>query len=158
MLIQSFEISNLRSLDERTDLPLEQLLSKTGAPADQVAQDTGYTYADMTTPRGLRRIARYAEWVGPDKDMVLPRNEAGATTEPSDLVPDAHEAGLEVVIYTLRDENQFMATNFRRGTDPNADGDVFAEIEAFLDAGVDGLFADYADSAVYARHRWLAAQ
>ena len=47
-----------------------------------------------------------------------------------------------------------MATNFRIGTDPNADGDVHAEITAFLDAGVDGFFADYTDSAVAARDDW----
>ena len=32
-----------------------------------------------------------------------------------------------------------MATNFRVGTDPNAHGDLAAEIPAFLDAGVDAL-------------------
>ena len=42
-------------------------------------------------------------------------------------------------IWTLRAENQFMATNFRRGTDPNATGDLYAEALAFLDAGVDGI-------------------
>ena len=41
------------------------------------------------------------------------------------------------MIWTLRAENQFMATNFRIGTDPNAHGDLAAEITAFLDAGVD---------------------
>ena len=56
-----------------------------------------------------------------------------------------------MVIFTIRNENQFMATNFRVGTDPNADGDVHAEITAFLDAGVDALFADYPDAAVEAR-------
>ncbi|MFC4784545.1 glycerophosphodiester phosphodiesterase [Nocardioides sp. MAHUQ-72] len=153
VLIQSFEIGNLEQLDTMTDLPLEQLTDATGGPADQ----PGTTYADMVTPTGLRKISAYADWVGPNKDQVLPRDPAtGATGEPSALVDDAHDAGLEVVIYTLRDENQFMATNFRRGTDPNAKGDIRAEITAFLDAGVDGLFADYTDSAVDARDAWLS--
>ena len=58
-------------------------------------------------------------------------------------------------VWTLRDENQFMATNFRRGTNPNAKGDIFAEVTAFLEAGVDGVFADYPDSAVDARDEWV---
>ena len=54
-------------------------------------------------------------------------------------------------VFTLRRENQFMAQNFRRGTDPNATGDLAAEVRAFLDAGVDGLFTDNPDVAVQAR-------
>ncbi len=69
---------------------------------------------------------------------------------------DAHAAGLLVHAWTMRDENRFMATNFRRGTDPNAKGDTRAEIRAFLDAGVDGVFSDFADTAVAARDSWLA--
>ena len=155
VLIQSFEISNLRQLDTMTDLPLEQLTDASGAPYDKVAAGDDTTYADMVTPAGLKKIATYADWVGPNKDQVLPRDPStGATTEPSDLVDDAHRAGLHVVIYTLREENQFMATNFRRGTDPNAHGDMHAEILAFLDAGVDALFSDFPDDAVDARDDW----
>ena len=157
VLIQSFEVSNLRELDRRTDLPLEQLTDATGAPYDQVAKGRPLTYADMVEPAGLRRVASYADWLGPNKDQVLPRDPAtGATGRPSRVVPDAHAAGLRVVVYTIRDENQFMATDFRRGTDPNADGDVHAEVFAFLDAGVDALFADYPDSGVDARDDWLS--
>ena len=155
VLIQSFEVGNLRQLDEMTDLPLEQLVDAAGAPYDQVAAGTPTTYASMTTPAGLRAVARYADWLGPNKDLVLPRDATGATSEPSTLVPDAHRAGLRVVVWTIRDENQFMATNFRNGTDPVAKGNVHDEVLAFLDAGVDALFADYPDSAVAARSDWL---
>ena len=57
--------------------------------------------------------------------------------------------------FTLRRENQFMAVNFRRGTDPNAPGDLAAEVRAFLDAGVDGLFTDNPDIGVAARDAWV---
>ena len=153
VVIQSFEVGNLRELDRMTPLPLEQLVDSGGGPADE----PGTTYSQMTTPAGLRTIASYADWLGSNKDLVLPRDPAtGATSTPSDLVPHAHRAGLEVVVWTIRNENQFMATNFRRGTDPNADGDVHAELLAFLDAGVDGVFADYPDAAVQARRDWLS--
>jgi glycerophosphoryl diester phosphodiesterase len=48
-----------------------------------------------------------------------------------------------------------MATNFRVGTDPNAHGDLRAEVLAFLDADVDGLFSDNPDIAVGALEDWL---
>ena len=49
-----------------------------------------------------------------------------------------------------------MATNFRVGTDPNAHGDLAAEITAFLDAGVDAVFTDQPDLGVAARDAWVA--
>lgn len=150
--LQSFEVGNLRELDRMTEVPLVQLVDAVGGPADL----PGTTYAAMVTRTGLRAIARYADWLGAHKDWVLPRDPAtGATGEPSAVVDDAHRAGLEVVVWTIRNENQFMATNYRIGTDPNADGDVQAELRDFLDAGVDGVFADYPDVAVTAVDAWL---
>ncbi len=158
VFIQSFETSNLRELNSRTEVPLIQLVASSGAPADLVAQGDSRTYADLVTPAGLRWIASYADGVGADKDLVLPRDETtGATGEPSSLVPDAHREALLVHVWTLRDENRFMATNFRRGTDPNATGDAIAEAQAFLDAGVDGIFTDQADTTVEARQEWWDA-
>ena len=90
---------------------------------------------------------------------MLPRDADRATwTRPSSVVDDAHDAGLVVHVWTMRDENQFMATDFWIGSDPNAKGDAFAEYAAFLDAGVDGVFSDYPDTAVAAREAWLAEQ
>lgn len=153
VLIQSFEVSNLQQLAKKTVLPLEQLVDATGGPADKPK----LTYAAMVRPRGLRKIARYADWVGPNKDLVLPRDpRTGATGKPSALVRNAHAAGLRVVVFTVRAENQFMATNFRRGTDPNAFGRMPAEVRALLDAGVDALFSDHADIAVRARDAWVS--
>ena len=156
VFIQSFETGNLRELDGLTRAPLVQLVDAAGAPYDLAAAGDPTTYADMVTPGGLAGIARYADGVGANKNLVLPRDPAtGASGEPSDVVPEAHDAGLVVHVWTLRDENQFMATNFRLGSDPNAKGDIFAEMTAFLEAGVDGVFADYPDSAVDARDEWV---
>ena len=156
VVIQSFETGNLRELDTMTPVPLAQLVDASGAPYDLVAAGDPRTYRDLVTPSGLAEIAEYADGLGANKDLVLPRDPAtGATSAPSRLVSDAHREGLVVHVWTVRDENQFMATNFRRGVDPNAKGDVHAEIFALLDAGVDGIFADYPDSAVDARDDWL---
>jgi glycerophosphoryl diester phosphodiesterase len=153
VFLQSFETGNLRRLDTMTRLPIIQLLDSAGAPWDLRASGDPRTYRDLATPAGLREIATYADGIGPNKDLVLPRNSAGDTTAPSDLVRDAHRLDLVVHVFTLRRENQFMARNFREGTDPNATGDLEAEVRTFLEAGVDGLFTDNPDVAVRARDR-----
>ena len=154
VVIQSFETASLRELDHLIDVPLVQLIDKSGRPYDFTASGDPRTYVDLTSPANLAWIHTYADGVGVNKDLVLPRTN-GATTTPSALVTDAHAAGLLVHIWTLRVENQFMATNFRIGTDPNAHGDLAAEITAFLDAGVDGVFSDNPDLAVAARDAWI---
>ena len=154
VFLQSFETTNLRQLNAMTRLPIIQLLDASGAPWDLESTGDPRTYSDLTTRRELRRIARYADGIGPHKDLVLPRDEAGNLTDPSTLVRDAHRKGLVVHVFTLRIENQFMANDFRVGTDPNAPGNLSAEIRAFLDAGIDGLFTDNPDVAVSARKDW----
>ena len=56
--------------------------------------------------------------------------------------------------FTLGRENQFLARNFRVGSDPNAVGDLAPEARAFFDAGVEGVFTDNADVVVDARREW----
>ena len=155
VFVQSFETSNLRELAGEVKVPLVQLVDASGAPYDLVAKGDKRTYRDLVSPAGLRDVATYADAVGANKDLVLPRDADGSTGKPSDLVDDAHDAGLRVHVWTLRRENQFMAVDFRRGSDPNAVGDLAAEVRAFLDAGVDGMFTDNADVAVQARDRWV---
>ncbi len=155
VVLQSFETENLRDLDAMTKVDIAQLVSGSGAPYDQVAAGSPLTYRDMVTRAGLKEISRYADWVAPVKELVLPRNAAGATTEPTSVVRDAHRSGLKVVIWTLRVENQFLPTNFRRGTDPNAPGDMFGETLTFLEAGVDAVFSDNPDIADAARDAYL---
>ncbi len=154
VIVQSFETTNLRELARWTRVPLLQLTSATGAPYDLASQGDGTTYADLMSPQGLRQVARYARWIGPEKSSVLPRDASGAIDEPSSLVRDARRAGLKVTVYTVRNENQFLPTNLRIGTDPNAFGDVRGELFALFDAGVDAVFADFPDTAVQARAAW----
>jgi glycerophosphoryl diester phosphodiesterase len=151
VVIQSFETANLRRLSQVTRVPLVQLTSATGAPYDLAAAGDPRAYADLMSPRGLRDVARYATWLGPEKNSVIPRDAAGFLAAPTPVVGDAHRAGLRVVVYTFRDENQFLPADFRDGTDPTAKGDVFGELRAFIAAGVDGVFADQPDSADAAR-------
>lgn len=151
VFIQSFETGNLRRLNERTNLPLIQLINSTGAPYDLIAAGDPRTYADLVTRNGLRYIATYADGIGPSKDVVIPLDDNGFLLEPSGVVDRAHRFGLLVHVFTFRDENQFMAADFRIGDDPNTKGDAFAEYEAFFDLGIDGLFSDHPDTAIAAR-------
>ena len=154
VVIQSFEVSNLRQLARQTRVPLVQLTSATGAPYDFTAAGDSRTYADLMTPAGLRGVAAYASWLGPEKNSIIPRDAQGFLTTPTPLVKDAHRAGLKVVAYTFRDENQFLPADFRDGIDPNTKGDIFGELKTFFEAGLDGVFADYTDSADAARDWW----
>ncbi len=158
VFIQSFETQNLRELSRRVRVPLVQLVDASGAPYDFVASGDPRTNADLVTPAGLREISTYAQSLGANKNIVLPRDSAGYLTEPSSVVDDAHAAGLEVHVWTMRDENQFMARDFWNGANPNAKGDAFAEYTAFFEAGVDGVFSDHPDTAVEARDAWVASR
>lgn len=138
VFIQSFEVGNLIALNGKTDVRLIQLVDASGAPADQ--PDT--PYAAMMTEQGLTAIARYADGIGPAKDMIIPRDGDGKLMPSTGLVAAAHAAGLAVHPWTFRRENFFLPADFRHGTSPVEHGDLAAEIRAFIAAGIDGLFTD----------------
>jgi glycerophosphoryl diester phosphodiesterase len=156
--VQSFEVSNLMALRSSLRVHLVQLTSATGAPYDFVVAGDPRTYADLVTPAGLREIARYADWLGPDKTQIVPRTATGESLPPTTLVSDAHLAGLDVVPYTFRAENPFLPLELRRGTDPTAYGNFFAELAMFYGLGVDGLFSDQPDIAREARDDFVRTQ
>ncbi len=147
VFVQSFETSNLRELDRKLSVPIVQLVAASGAPYDLVAAGDPRTYADLITPAGLAEIARYADGLGPDKGLVIPRNPDGSLGTPSALVANAHAADLDVHPWTFRNENTFLPANLRKGTNPADYGDALAEYEAFLATGIDGLFSDNPDTA-----------
>jgi len=127
VFVQSFERGNLEVLRLQTDLPLVQLLDVTlGNP----------------TPTGLRDIATYADAIGVEKRAAIA--DDGADTG---LIGAAHDAGLRVHVYTFRDEPPFVARW--------AQGDPARELTRFYDLGVDGVFADRADTALAVRASWL---
>ena len=150
----AFETAALKNLRALSDLPSVQLIEAAGTPYDRAIVGDITSYRDMVTPRGLMRIGEYAGAVGLAKNLVLPRGIDGATHCPSEVVNDAHAVGLDVAVWTLRDENDFMAANFRHGTEPFARGGAVAEYKAFLDAGVDVLIGDHPDTALEARRLW----
>ncbi|MFO7191212.1 MULTISPECIES: glycerophosphodiester phosphodiesterase [Thermocrispum] len=151
VIVQSFEVSNLKELDRQLRVPLVQLISSTGAPYDFVDSGDPRTYADLITPKGLREIASYADGIGPDKQLVIPWNPDGTLGEPTRLVRDAHRVGLKVHPYTFRAENSFLPADFRSSDNPAHYGRIHEELEVYFDAGVDGVFTDNPDIGVEVR-------
>ncbi|PKP97963.1 MAG: glycerophosphodiester phosphodiesterase [Alphaproteobacteria bacterium HGW-Alphaproteobacteria-13] len=144
VFIQSFETGNLKAIRAKSDLPLIQLMDAEGGPAD----DPGQSYAAMATAEGLKTVAAYADGIGPNKTMVIPRGPLGGLGEPTMLVRDAHVAGLKVHPWTFRRENHFLPLADKRGISPAGHGDLAGEIGAYLRTGIDGLFSDNPREAV----------
>lgn len=151
--LQSFEPTCLHRLRERTDLRLVQLVEAAGAPPDLAATGDPTTYDDLVSPHGLRMVASYADAVGLAKARLLGRPNLAEA-----LVDHAHLSGMQVLAWTLREENRFLSPRFRRGQDPDRRGDAAAELAALLDAGVDGVFCDHPDLALAARDAWRPAR
>ncbi|MET9503013.1 glycerophosphodiester phosphodiesterase [Streptomyces sp. NPDC006622] len=156
VIIQSFEPTSIRRLDRMVGNPLVVLLSgATTRPWDFVETGDPRTVADLVTPKGLREIAGYAQGIGPTLDLVVPKDAAGNLATPTTLVKDAHAAGLILHPYTMRNENPFLPANFRKGTDPDAYGDVFGAYRAYFATGIDGVFTDQPDTGLLAREDFL---
>jgi glycerophosphoryl diester phosphodiesterase len=147
VFIQSFEVENLKALRPKTKLRLIQLMAETGSPPDR----SDLTYAAMATAEGLKIVATYADGIGPNKALVIPRTVLGNLGDPTTLVADAHKVGLAVYPWTFRRENYFLPLAQKSGIDPRNMGDVQAEMKAFLATGVDGIFSDNVAEAVSAR-------
>jgi glycerophosphoryl diester phosphodiesterase len=149
LVIQSFEIANLKYLRQKLGRPINvQLMQLTvGAderPADIVKAGGSLTYNQMMKPAGLADIARYADIVAPDTRTIIPLGPDNRLAPVSPVTADAHRAGLLVQPWTFRPENTFLAADFQDGKGPaarNPSGSL-AEIRAYLAAGIDGFFTD----------------
>ena len=149
VFIQSFEIENLQQLNQITDLPLVQLLNEADKqPYDFVMKGDSRTYADLTSPKELAKIAEYAEALGPYKRLIIPISEDKRLKPATSLINDAHAVGLKVHTWTFRKEDQYLA--------PDYNGNPQAEYEQFFKLGIDGVFSDFPDIAVTVRNRMFS--
>ncbi|WP_336402514.1 glycerophosphodiester phosphodiesterase family protein [Klenkia sesuvii] len=141
VVLQSFDAAGVRELRDRLGAAatLVQLIG------DEDAVDP------MVTPAGLREISTYAGGIGPSKHRILLRDATGTMVGVSDLVAQAHRAGLTVAPFTVRAENAFLPAHLRRGTDPAGLGDAGTETRLLLALGVDGVITDNPEIAVRER-------
>ncbi|MGF1537059.1 MAG: glycerophosphodiester phosphodiesterase family protein [Elainellaceae cyanobacterium] len=114
-------------------------------------------YGDLANPEAIAAISSYADGLGPWKNNILLREsleepvdgngdgEAEITTqltgEVFPLIDFAHDAGLQVHPYTLRDEERFLTLN-ADGT-PQTTGEEFQQL---IELGVDGFFTDFPET------------
>lgn len=163
VIIQSFETANLRYLRNKTSVRLVQLVDANDVnpdgsldftppfdkPYDWTVSGRPGLFKDLVTPAGLAEVATYADGIGPWKPYILTQ-VAGAIvpqTDPANVVANAHARGLMVHPYTFRNEATRMPSSYG--------GNPVKEYLKFYEAGVDGLFSDFADTAVAARVMFL---
>ena len=135
-------------------------------PTDWKLAGRSELFDSMLTRAGLAQIATYADGIGPWKPMIVPvkcrLDGAGNCMDldgngsfdgypdsiqqpPTSLVADAHRAGLFVHEYTFRNEKGYYNVPF------DAHGDPLKEYMTHFLLGVDGVFSDQADTALFAR-------
>ena len=178
VIVQSFEVSNLKYLRTKTQIRLVQLVDANDVnpngsmdltapydkPYDFAVAGDARTFASLLTPAGLKEVKTYADGIGPWKPYLIPSKQMDANNDgkaddlngdgviddrdrvmmaPTNVVKDAHAAGLMVHPYTFRSEAKRLASDFK--------GDPKAEYKLFYQLGVDGVFSDFPDTAKAAR-------
>ncbi|NGO68848.1 glycerophosphodiester phosphodiesterase [Streptomyces boncukensis] len=155
--LQSFEPSSIQRLSKLVDCPGVVLLwTADSQPWDFVEAGDPRTVGDLIKPEGLAWMAGFAKGIGPLVDLVIPKKADGSLGEPTTLVRDAHAHQLVLHPYTMRNENTFLPTEFRKGSDPNAYGDAFGAFQRYFETGIDGIFTDNADTGLLAAEDFRA--
>ncbi len=149
VIVQSFEVSNLKALRPRiADRPNVQLMQLIGdskeVPADFAAQRIARNWGSLLNPAGLAEMSGYADWISPYYRMLISIGADGKLGAPTGLIDAAHAAGLLVGTWTFRPENHFLASDFRDGAGDSARNPLgsIAEMRRYIAAGVDAFFTD----------------
>ncbi len=171
VFIQSFEQSNLKALHKKTSVRLIQLVDADDVNADGTLAynppfDRPYdwtisgkpellarTFGWFATDAGLDDVASYAYGIGPWKRYIVSTladpngsghgEAARKLAPPNDLIARAHARGLKVHTWTFRNEQRRLAGDYG--------GNPVNEYLQFYRLGIDGVFSDFADTAVAAR-------
>jgi glycerophosphoryl diester phosphodiesterase len=178
VFIQSFEQANLKKLNTMTPVPLVQLVDANDVnpdgsldytapfdrPYDWTVSGRTDTFGYFATDAGLAEIRTYADVISPWKRYIVTsaavdlngdgtvgdENGDGTVDEadrqplpPKDLIQRAHAHGLKIHTWTFRNEPQYLLSTY--GSNPTE------EYLQFYELGIDGVFSDYADTAVVAR-------
>ena len=170
VFIQSFEQGSLVELRKLTPIRLIQLVDANDvnpdgsldftAPFDRPFDWTASgdplllarTFGFFVTDAGLREIKGYADGIGPWKRYIVSSTAAGLPgpgeasrklLPAGDLIERAHKVGLLVHTWTFRNEQKRLVSDYQ--------GNPVNEYLQFYRLGIDGLFSDFADTAVAAR-------
>ncbi|SHH35292.1 glycerophosphodiester phosphodiesterase [Tepidibacter thalassicus] len=125
------------------DLKLVQLMAETSWNETMEYRDgkaVPYNYDWMFEKGAMKKIAEYADGVGPWKPMIVKDDSTKENLKITNLVKEAHEAGLEVHPYTFR---------LDKGRIPKYAENFEDMLNVFYNkVGVDGVFTDFPDKAV----------
>jgi len=174
VFIQSFEQANLKELRKMTPIRLVQLVDANDvnpdgsldytAPFDRPFDWTASsdprllarTFGFFATDAGLREIKTYADGIGPWKRYIVSSVPIPGSTAPGeasrkavpppanpDLIERAHKVGLLIHTWTFRNEQRRLLSDYA--------GNPVDEYLQFYRLGIDGVFSDFADTAVAAR-------
>jgi glycerophosphoryl diester phosphodiesterase len=170
VFIQSFEQGSLKELRKLTPIRLVQLVDANDvnpdgtldftAPFDRPYDWTASgnpdllarTFGFFVTDAGLREIKTYADGIGPWKRYIVSTKAAGLPgpgeaslklLPAGDLIQRAHNVGLLVHTWTFRNEQRRLVSDYQ--------GNPVNEYLQFYRLGIDGVFSDFADTAVAAR-------
>ena len=140
----------------------------TGRPYSWTLAGKGNYFGELLTPAGLAEVKTYADAIGVWKPQVMswtiapfPKNKSegapftGSLVDvnkvtPTNLIRDAHAAGLLVFSFTFRDEARYLPGVYK--------GNPKGELIQFFAAGIDGVFTDFTPTAVAARNEYLQAK
>ncbi|MBW4627361.1 MAG: esterase-like activity of phytase family protein [Brasilonema octagenarum HA4186-MV1] len=166
VFIQSFEVGNLKELNQKIDVPLVQLLDAEDIkldgtliekqPYDFVVSGDPRTYGDLRTAEGLKEVATYADGIGPWKRMIV--SVKGVDADGDGKADDVNGDG----VVNDADKNTLPPTTliqdahaagllvhpytFRNesqylAADYNKNPEL--EFQQFIKLGVDGYFTDF---------------
>ncbi len=160
--IQSFEVASLKDIlhpllqSRALSIPLIQLFDEFDQkPYDFVLAGRKESYGELVQQESLKKfVAQYAKGIGVWKGSFVKREPLPApvdlngdgvalaqerlTGEVLPVVNDAHAAGLLVHVYTMRNEEQFLALGYLSASD---------EYRVLAGLGIDGFFSDFPDTA-----------
>jgi glycerophosphoryl diester phosphodiesterase len=171
VFIQSFEQGSLKELNTMTPVRLIQLMDANDTdehgnptyappfdrPYDWTVSGRTDLFSYFATNAGLDEVKTYADGIGPWKVYIVPTTGGGGglvfpqedltksppldPDPPTDLIDRAHARGLLVHTWTFRDDA--FPTGYPGGP--------VEEFLAFYRLGIDGVFADFPDTAFAAR-------
>jgi glycerophosphoryl diester phosphodiesterase len=131
--LQCFDFEEVKRI--RGELGYQGRLVQLLADGPQTGSATDHAF--LRTRAGLAEVAKVADGIGPPLGLVATGRSGGAL-QVTELVRDAHAAGLQVHPYT-----------FRADAFPAWAGSFDDLLRAFLvEAGVDGIFTDHPDKGV----------
>ncbi len=178
VIIQSFEVSNLKYLRSKTQVRLAQLIDGNGValngqvtlaapydkPYDLAVAGDKRTFLTMLSPAGLAEIKTYADGIGPWKPYLISskavdgNGDGKADDVNKDGVVDERDRTMLPATSVLKDAHAaglvvhpFTFRNEAKRLASDFKGDPAAEYRLFFQLGVDAVFSDFPDTAVKAR-------